>query len=176
MTTIQIRPFRKEPMREIQDSSTYNYFHRPDWIVPSYTYSLHIDSHGWEPDVQVDWREELRKRVWAIPTIRAMADLPRSTGEWISGGKQTRETALVSLLEVLVEVLENCTPVPAVVPTWCGGVQVEWHRNNVDFEIEAAPNGSVEYFFSGPLEEREGNAWDDIGHLSKYVRAVTASE
>ena len=80
------------------------------------------------------------------------------------------------MLKILVAVLDDCTPPPSVVPTWSGGVQVEWHRNNLDFEIEADPQGGVEYFFRGPDEEHEGQAWDDIGQLAKYVRAVTVSE
>lgn len=176
MTTIQIRPERRSSMRGFADSSTYKYFHKPGWIISSDTHPSDVYSIGWEPEGQLDLKQELLKRVWTMPTIRAMAALPWSTGDWVSGGNPTHKAAVVSILEVLVAVLEDCTPAPAVVPTWSGGVQVEWHRNNVDFEIEADPYGVVEYFFSGPFEEREGKAWEDINHLSRYVRAVTASE
>ena len=176
MTTIQIRPEKRGPLRGFPDSSTYNHYHRPGWIVSGHTYPSDVYSIGWEPEGQLDLEQELRKRIWAIPTIQAIEDLPWSNGNWVSGGRQTSEVAVLRILEVLVAVLEDLTPAPTVVPTWSGGVQVEWHRNEVDFEIEADPHGEVEYFFSGPFEEREGKAWDDFSHLSKYVRAVTASE
>ena len=105
-----------------------------------------------------------------------MANLPWMTDDWTSGGKRTQQAAVVNMMAILLEVLDNRTPPPNVVPTWSGGVQVEWHRNNVDFEIEADPRGGIEYFFRGPDEEREGRAWDDLGQLAKYVQAVTVSE
>ena len=176
MTTIQIGTAKATYKREVSDCSTYNYYHRPGWIVPSHTHPSERYSIGWEPERQLDLEQELRKRVWAIPTIQAIANLPSSTGNWTLGGSPTNILAIDSILKLLVLLLEDDTPPPAVIPTWSGGLQVEWHRNDVDFEIEADPYGVLEYFFSGPSEEREGKALDDITHLSGYVRAVTASE
>lgn len=132
--------------------------------------------HGLEIKLPAKEWQKLRKADWFAPTRRAMASLPWDTDDWTVGGTRTQPAAVASMLTMLVKLLDNRTPPPTVVPTWRGGVQVEWHRKNLDLEIEADPQGQIEYFFSGPDEEREGRACDDIGRLVEYARAVLASE
>ena len=119
----------------------------------------------------VQW-QKLREAQWFNPTRQAMDSLPWDTDDWTIGGKRTQSAAVYGLFTLLVKVLDSRTPPPSVVPTWKGGVQVEWHRNNVDFEIEADPQGEVEYFFSSFKEEDEGQAWDNINQLTEYARLV----
>ena len=119
--------------------------------------------------------QEIHRRAWAGPTMEAMADLPTTDG-WTSGGKRTEREAVAAVLDLLLVILDDHTPPPSVVPTWGGGVQVEWHRNGVDFEIESDPDGVVEYYFKGSNEEREGRIGDDFGQLARYVQAITASK
>ena len=132
--------------------------------------------HGLEIKLPARTWQKLTKADWFDPTRRAMASLPWDTDEWTVGGTRTQRTAVSSMLAILVKLLDSRTPPPSVVPTWKGGVQVEWHRNNVDFEIEADPEGEIDYFYSGPHEEREGRALDDLDQLAKYVQAITVSE
>ena len=113
---------------------------------------------------------------WFMPTLQAMEALPWQTDDWTSGGKRTQADAIVGVLSILAKVLDNRALPPSVVPTWSGGVQVEWHVNNVDLEIEAGPQGEIEYFFKSPDEEREGKARDDLDQLAKYAQAVSTSE
>ena len=131
---------------------------------------------GVEIRVPANRWQELRKAEWFNPTRQAMAALPWDADNWTTDGVRTQPSAVVDMLAILVKVLDNRTPPPSVVPTWRGGVQVEWHRNNVDFEIQADPQGEIEYFFSGPHEECEGRAWDDLNQLAEYVQAITVSE
>ena len=97
--------------------------------------------------------QELYSREWAIPTIQAMANLLRMADNWTSGGKRTHPAAVDSMLTILAEILDDRTPPPGVVPTWSGGVQVEWHRNSVDFEIEADPRGGIDSLVKTRFEE-----------------------
>ena len=180
MTTISIRQVQKAGEWDFSDSSTYDGYVRDAWVVSSNTLpppDIAINVSGeWALEGRIDREEELRRRVWAIPTIQAMANVLRMADNWTSGGKRIQMAAVVSMLTILAEILDDRTPPPGVVPTWSGGVQVEWHRNSVDFEIEADPQGGIEYFFKGPDEEREGWARDDLSQLAKYVQAVTVSE
>ena len=41
-------------------------------------------------------------------------------------------------------------PVPAVVPTRAGGIQMEWHRHGIDVEINVPPTGDIEYLVVDP--------------------------
>lgn len=179
MTTIPIRPIQKWPEWDLSDSSTYDNYLRDDWVVSSSTLPSPnmVVSVGdrWEPEVEANHWRELQRWTWFAPTIRAMAVLPWLTDNWTTGGRRTQPSAVDGMLAILVRVLDRRTPPPRVVPTWRGGVQVEWHCSGVDLEIEADPQGGVEYFFSSPNEEREGRAWGDLGQLAKYVEAVTAS-
>ena len=41
-------------------------------------------------------------------------------------------------------------PIPAVVPTRAGGIQMEWHRHGIDVEINVPPTGDIEYLVVDP--------------------------
>ena len=76
------------------------------------------------------------------------------------------------MLSLLAHALDSRVPPPTVVPTSEGGIQVEWHRNGVDLEIESAPSGQVEFFFASQSEEYEGSAWEELDRLAEYARTV----
>lgn len=61
--------------------------------------------------------------------------------------------AVRETLELGAAVVE--IPMPAVVPTVDGGIQVEWHENGVDLEVRGAPDGGVVAYFVQGNEERE---------------------
>jgi hypothetical protein len=129
----------------------------------------------WELAGQLTPNPKIFRQAWIGPTVDAMAKLPMAD-DWASGARRTHPTAIAKVVEVLFTILDDCTPAPAVVPTWNGGVQVEWHRNEVDLEIEASPQGLVEYYFKSPNEEHEGAVDNDFHLLNEYVRAVNISE
>ena len=109
---------------------------------------------------------------WIVPTLQGMEALPWEDDDWVTDGKRTQPAAARELLRVLFKVLDSQCPPPAVVPTWRGGVQAEWHRNNVDLEIEADPESGVEYFFKSPAEECEGQTWEELDRLAQYALAI----
>ena len=121
--------------------------------------------------IQLDGVRELRDAKWFIPTLDALTALPRDSDIETSNLRST-ETSILETLTILAKILDSRTPPPSVVPTWDGGVQVEWHRNGVDLEIEISPDGNAEYFFASPNEEHEGAARDEIERLTKYARTV----
>lgn len=107
---------------------------------------------------------------WLEPTIQAMLALPWDNDNWNDDAAATHPGAAATLLVVLVSVLDDATPPPAIVPTWRGGVQAEWHRNGVDLEIEADPDGALEYYFRSPTEEHEEQALPNIARLTRLAR------
>ncbi len=178
MTTISIRPVREARERDLGDSSTFDHYLLGNArIVSSNTLpptgaAIRVyggREFGWH----VNRRLELRNSAWLKPTLKAMAALPWQKDNWTTGGKRTQPAAVAKMLSLLAKVLDNHTPPPNVVPTWRGGVQVEWHRNGVYLEIEADPQGEIEYFFKRFTEENEGLAWSDLDRLTEYVRALT---
>ncbi|NUN51598.1 MAG: hypothetical protein HUU06_02270 [Planctomycetaceae bacterium] len=59
------------------------------------------------------------------------------------GATSAALVALLSLASISPE-----APAPFVVPTSRGGVQLEWHEQGVDLEIEIRPDGKVLAFYS----------------------------
>lgn len=110
--------------------------------------------------------------LWFDPTIQAMMALPWDNDSWNDGAAATQPRAAANLLVTLVHILDDAAPPPAIVPTWSGGVQAEWSRNGVDLEIEADPDGALEYYFRSDTEEYEEPALPNIERLTRLARSV----
>ncbi len=127
----------------------------------------------WEPKKPASRVSDLIKAKWFKPTVQAITILPRTTKTWATGSTPTRPETVSAMLNLLVHVLDHQVPPPSIVPTWEGGVQVEWHRNHVDLEIECTPSGHIEFFFKDRTDiEHEGLAWEETARLSEFARAV----
>ena len=178
MTTISIRPVREARERDFRDCSTFDHYLLGNARIvssntlPSPGAAIRVYG-GREFGSQVNRRLELRNSEWLKPTLKAMAALPWEKDNWTTGGTRTQLASVAKMLSLLAKVLGNHTPPPNVVPTWRGGVQVEWHRNGVYLEIEADPQEEIEYFFKSSTEENEGLAWSDLDLLTEYVRSLT---
>lgn len=116
----------------------------------------------------------LRETAWFSATVDALDALPLGTDGWATGATRTQPEAVERLLQVLTDILDSEAPPPSIVPTHTGGVQAEWHCNDVDLEIEVTPAGAVEYYFRSPLEEREARVVRDLSALVRYAQAVHA--
>ena len=94
---------------------------------------------------------------WFEPVIQAMGRLPWDNDNWRSDNPSpTQPGPAARLLVLLAQILDADTPPPYMVPTWRGGVSAEWHQNGIDLEIEADPDGWLEYYFENDTEEYEG--------------------
>ena len=76
---------------------------------------------------------------WQKAVLRKMVELMDLPSGWDSYGamKPNREAAMFAL-EVLERLMHVDTPVPSIVPSHSGGIQLEWHLNQVDLEIHTA--------------------------------------
>lgn len=89
------------------------------------------------------WIEPVVHRLWEL------LQLPRNWSSYRS--EPVRPELATALLRLLLEVMADDTPPPAVVPTASGGLQAEWHRGGYDLELEV----SSPYRFEAHLEEVE---------------------
>ena len=64
---------------------------------------------------------------------------------------------------------------PALVPTVRGGLQLEWHRQGVDIEVEVDPNGSVSWWAEDRRtgEESEQNLAGHEEEIRMWVRRAS---
>ena len=77
------------------------------------------------------------------PQLRDLLRLPRG---WNShGAEPVSDAAFKQTVGFLATYLVEDVAGPVLVPTVRGGVQLEWHRQGVDIEVEVGPDGSVSW-------------------------------
>ncbi len=86
----------------------------------------------------------------------------------------TQEAGLAAIRAVC-EVMWRDTPVPAIVPMFDGGLQVEWHRRDLDIEMTVAPDGSRHVWISaaGGLIEIDQEFRDAVDDLRNHLGLLT---
>lgn len=75
----------------------------------------------------------------AIARLNALLGLPQNWNSY--GSAPITPTAIHRAFQFMVQALPLQTPVPAIVPTPAGGIQLEWHQDALDMEIELMPDG-----------------------------------
>ena len=74
---------------------------------------------------------------WVEQTFRSLGALLRLGPGWDSYGSSPIDPhCVVAAIEMAFTILRDDSPIPSVVPTSRGGLQLEWHRGGVDLEIE----------------------------------------
>ncbi|HVX60814.1 MAG TPA: hypothetical protein VHC19_09435 [Pirellulales bacterium] len=101
---------------------------------------------------------------WLEATSTALCDLLALRANWDSyGAPPIHAQSVVASIDLLRAIMPHDAPAPAVVPTSRGHVQLEWHRDGIDLEIEVRSLGKYLTFFesskTGETWERE-IAWD----------------
>lgn len=78
--------------------------------------------------------------------------------------------------QILRDLVLADTPEPAVVPTASGGIQIEWHANNINLEFEVLSPTHIEYFFEDLEQEypsEEKNLEINLGPLTDKIQLIT---
>lgn len=123
------------PNREPEHAADWSIFYSdiPDNFLPENAAARPIRRGRATPD----WWQEVIARV---------TELLRLPENWNSyKAKRVNPCIADSALRLLREIAVPGLGAPTIVPTSSGGVQIEWHENNVDVEIEMQSLGS----FSG---------------------------
>lgn len=118
--------------------------------------------------ISIDTTSEIRPAKWLNKTITDMVRLLMLPQDWNSDSPNRIEPKVIEKILSLLLVIDPDVNPPTVVPLTQGGIQVEWHQNGIDFEIEALNSGKLEFFFSGPTGEKEGTIEDDSTVLKQY--------
>ena len=109
---------------------------------------------------------------WVEPLLKRLMQLLPLPQDWDSyGGLPVAPANVWAAWHVLTRLMREQLPLPALVPTRRGGVQIEWHRRGIDLEIEVLAAGrllvSFEDAHSGESWERE---WlDDLAGLLPHL-------
>jgi len=80
-----------------------------------------------------------------------------------------------SATTLLQTVMDEQTPIPSIVPTPPGGVQIEWHVKGIDLEIEVESTSRINVLFE---DFRTGVSWEteftsDLRKLSQIVAMLS---
>lgn len=112
---------------------------------------------------------------WLGRTLEQLNRMIQLSPNWDSYGSRAVELQKAWIaLDALSEILEAHSPAPAVVPTSDGGLQLEWHRNGIDLEIEPfSPNRISFYARTSDGDEHEGEWTYDVSELCSLVRQLT---
>lgn len=107
---------------------------------------------------------------WLEPVLERSVNLLQLRPNWDGYGAAQIDPSVVSnVVTILAGTLGDDAPVPSVVPTNRGGLQLEWHCGGIDLEVEIAASGKVVVAF----EDASGEVVSELGsNLSRLVEAL----
>jgi hypothetical protein len=91
----------------------------------------------------------------AVVAVQRLLALPENWDSY--GGQRPTLVSALKAFQVLDQIMTGDAPLPAFVPTNRGGIQLEWHRNGTDLEVEITPDGRSLVCFE---DERTGQVWE----------------
>jgi len=95
---------------------------------------------------------------WFLPILERIRALDALAENWDSyGGRPVNPHCAATAISLLLNILEPNMPEPAIVPTNRGGLQIEWHRDGVDIEIEVQSPSRLYVAFE---DENTGEEWE----------------
>ena len=96
---------------------------------------------------------------WAQPVFSKMQELGNLPPGWDShDAVPVRADSVLAAVSTLFETMASDTETPWIVPTVHGGIQMEWHKSQVDLEIEIKPDRTVSVFY---VNEQDGRQLDE---------------
>lgn len=96
---------------------------------------------------------------WLEATNESLRELLALAPNWDSyGAAAVRAESVMASVDLLRAMVQEDTPAPNVVPTPRGFIQLEWHRDGLDFEIKVESFGKYSAHFEHSLS---GETCDD---------------
>lgn len=114
--------------------------------------------------------------VWQAAVLERVVALLNMPANWDGyGAPAISREAVMFALEVLQRTMQPTTPVPQVVPSSVGGVQLEWHERDIDLELHVAAPFRCEIWFedhrAGTMVSKELSA--DFAALRSALDELT---
>jgi len=127
--------------------------------------SAYLPQHRDPPE----WSKETEE------TLRGFTTLPEGWDSYRAMGIEAH--VVDAAIELLHRIVQNNTLKPAVVPTNRGGIQIEWHTQGVDLEIEITLHGGIRLLCVNPEEdaEEEFELGLDLTPLADLIAKVSPS-
>lgn len=95
---------------------------------------------------------------WLYSTLQAMQQISVLPANWDSYGSQRiQDAAIVGAMQLLAVTLNPNGVAPMVVPTSVGGLQLEWHQDGFDIEVEFSPTGAASAYL---YDYQKDDAWE----------------
>lgn len=115
---------------------------------------------------------------WVSKAIGSLNSLLALDEDWDSyGARKVSPDSASTAFQILGYIMADDTPLPSIVPTTSGNVQLEWHRSGIDLEVEVTPSGKFSMFYEDELDNYENDSLAYSGHnlqiLFGYVDQIT---
>ncbi len=100
-----------------------------------------------------------------ITSIEKLINLPANWDSY--GANRTSIPIIKYAFSLLSAILDNNSPIPSIVPTNTGGIQLEWHTKKGDLEIQILRPGEFSVYFENMFE---GITWEEeIGSIERII-------
>ncbi|PJA78299.1 MAG: hypothetical protein CO149_04800 [Nitrospirae bacterium CG_4_9_14_3_um_filter_51_5] len=116
---------------------------------------------------------------WQMQTIHKIIKLSNLQENWDSYDGKPPASNTISMAIKLIESLPwpyyDDVPVPAVIPTSEGGLQLEWSSEDRELDLEVRPSGHIELFKcqnGEPIDEGPLKGTTHLNSLVSWVLAV----
>lgn len=110
------------------------------------------------------WRAAIRQR---------LSEFVRMPSNWDGYGAPVVSAAVAALaFAVLEDVMRPGVPLPHVVPSSTGGVQIEWHERDIDLELHVAGPYNFELWFEDSRHEHPSRGEDLTTSLASFRDAL----
>ena len=109
---------------------------------------------------------------WFPDAVASLDELAHLPVNWDSYGAGTiRHASILATLELLLRIMRENTPLPALVPTNRRTVLLEWHARGIDLEVEVHGADRLQVAFE---DSRDGTEWEaELGSdLTRLVECV----
>jgi hypothetical protein len=115
---------------------------------------------------------------WQIEVQKHLLKYVKMEPGWDSyGAPRIGWDAGMFALSILNDVMRTRTPIPQVVPSGAGGVQIEWHQKGVDLELHITAPYQCELWFHDHHQPHQPplslDLTDNFSALVKPIRLLT---
>lgn len=144
--------------------------------------AIEESDHAYLSKSSSTWTEQVSAHgllTWQMQTIDKVIKLSNLPENWDSyDGKPPAPNTILLAIKLIASLpwsYFDDVPVPAVIPTSEGGLQLEWNSENRELELEVRPSGQIELFRcqnGEPIEEGQLKGKAHLNSLVSWVLAV----